>query len=108
MDYLLVKPDKNRHRYVVGIDFGHGETSAAWYELEWDKSAGKRESIPHDVELIGNLKVIPSAINITPDGRCYIGKDAFYECDSLTQITIPHGIKTSTLGINSRAKIINK
>ena len=78
MDYLLVKPDKNRHRYVVGIDFGHGETSAAWYELEWDKSAGKRESIPHDVELIGNLKVIPSAINITPDGRCYIGEDAFH------------------------------
>lgn len=78
MDYLLVKPDKNRHRYVVGIDFGHGETSAAWCELEWDKSAGKRESIPHDVELIGNLKVIPSAINITPDGRCYIGKDAFH------------------------------
>ena len=78
MDYLLVKPDKDRHRYVVGIDFGHGETSAAWCELEWDKSAGKRESVAHDIELIGNLRVIPSAINITSDGRCHVGKDAFH------------------------------
>ena len=25
----LVRPDKNKHQYIIGIDFGHGETSAA-------------------------------------------------------------------------------
>lgn len=78
MSYLLVRPDKNRHQYVVGIDFGHGETSAAWCKLEWDKSAGMRESTVHDVALSGSLKVLPSAINRTPDGRYHVGNEAFH------------------------------
>lgn len=28
-DWAIV-PDKNKHEYVIGIDFGHGETSAAY------------------------------------------------------------------------------
>lgn len=38
----LIVPNKYKHKYVVGIDFGHGETSAAVCPIEWDKSAGQR------------------------------------------------------------------
>ena len=31
----LVTPNQSCHQYVVGIDFGHGETSAAICPLEW-------------------------------------------------------------------------
>lgn len=82
----LVKPDKSRHEYVVGIDFGHGETSAAYCKLEWDKDAGQRESAVSDIEFAGSLRVLPSAISITPDGREHIGSDAF-RLDSMTSNT---------------------
>lgn len=95
MNCLLVEPDRNRHKYVVGIDFGHGETSAAWCELEWDKSAGMRESVAHDIELIGSLKVLPSVINITSDGRCHIGKEAFHPDHMIDGAKMRVGFKQS-------------
>ena len=47
----LVKPNKEKHKYVVGVDFGHGETSAAICELEWDKSAGTSEQKIRDIDM---------------------------------------------------------
>ena len=84
----LVEPNKNKHRYVVGIDFGHGETSAAICELEWDKSAGTSEQKIRDIDMDRNAKkkVIVSAICKTPNGRYHIGNEAF-EPDNLIEGT---------------------
>lgn len=74
----LIKPNKSKHQYVIGIDFGHGETSAAICKLEWDKDAGHRESEVLDLDMNrqARKKVIPSAICIT-DNKIYVGEDAF-------------------------------
>ena len=84
----LVKPDKNKHQYIIGIDFGHGETSAAISELEWNKSAGTSEQKVRDIDVDRNAKkkVIVSAICKTPDGRYHIGNEAF-EPDNLIEGT---------------------
>lgn len=73
-----MKIDKNKVKYVIGIDFGHGETSAAKCTLEWGKSAGQRENIVKDlyVDEQGSKKVIPSAICII-NGLPHIGDEAF-------------------------------
>lgn len=74
----LVIPNKNKHKYVVGIDFGHGETSAAICELEWDKEAGQREVnvLDLDMDRAARRKVIPSAI-CRVNGGIVIGDEAF-------------------------------
>lgn len=74
----LVIPDKKKHKYVVGIDFGHGETSAAICELEWDKEAGQREVnvLDLDMDRAARKKVIPSAI-CRVNGGIVIGDEAF-------------------------------
>lgn len=74
----LIIPNKANHKYVIGIDFGHGETSAAICELEWDKDASRRESDVRDLDMNrqGRKKVIPSAICVTDD-RIYVGEEAF-------------------------------
>jgi len=84
----LVRPDKNKHQYIIGIDFGHGETSAAICELEWNKSAGTSEKKFRDIDMDRNAKkkVIVSAICKTPDGRYHIGNEAF-EPDNLIEDT---------------------
>lgn len=74
----LIVPNKYKHEYVVGIDFGHGETSAAICPIEWDKSAGQRESIADDIyiDFAAGKKVIPSAICRVSEGFI-IGDEAF-------------------------------
>lgn len=72
----LIIPGKDRHEYVIGIDFGHGETSAALCKLDW-----AAEDAPAfgcvDLDLASNSKVIVSAICKTADGNYYIGEKAF-------------------------------
>ena len=79
MKAQLIKPIKGQHHYVVGIDFGHGETSAAICPLEWEKSAGQRESKEEDIDMdiAARKKVIPSAICRMPDGAMFIGDEVF-------------------------------
>ena len=74
----LIIPDKSRHKYVVGIDFGHGETSAAICEIEWNKNAGQRLTDVSDIDIdrAARKKVIPSAICRKENG-IYIGEEAF-------------------------------
>lgn len=74
----LITPNKAKHKYVVGIDFGHGETSAAICPIEWDKQAGQRETKISDIDLdrAARLKVITSAI-CRIDGGIMIGDQAF-------------------------------
>lgn len=56
----LIIPNKIQHKYVVGIDFGHGETSAAICPIEWDKDAGLRETkiLDIDLDIAARKKVI--------------------------------------------------
>lgn len=71
-----MKIDKSKIEYVIGIDLGHGETSAALCPIEWEKSLGQLNPVK-DLELGGNKKVIPSAITIMENGNAYIGDSAF-------------------------------
>ena len=76
MQGWLVTPDPKQHEFMIGIDFGHGETSAASCVIGWELSPGQLPS-PEDIEMGNNKKVIPSAINIQPNGQIFIGSDAF-------------------------------
>ena len=71
----LIIPDKNLHQYVVGIDIGHGETSAAIVPIEWDKPAQQRELDVQDIDLDSKArrKVITSAICIDKNDCVRIG-----------------------------------
>lgn len=71
-----ILPDKTKHEYVIGIDLGHGETSAAYCPIGWDAAKGQLGNVK-DIDFGSNTKVIPSAISITTDGKAYIGDAAF-------------------------------
>lgn len=74
-----VSPNKESHRYVVGIDLGHGETSAAYAEIGWGEDMGTLEPVK-DIDLPQDKTfVIPSAISIEANGDLHVGADAF-EC----------------------------
>lgn len=73
---LMEKQDKKKIEYVIGIDLGHGETSAAICPMQWDKLDNQLEAAK-DLEMEPNRKVIPSAITITADGSAKIGTAAF-------------------------------
>lgn len=75
----LVIPNSSQHQYVVGIDFGHGETSAAICPIEWEKEASKRESNVQDIDIdrAARKKVITSAICRTEIKGLTIGDEAF-------------------------------
>lgn len=68
--------DKSKIEYVIGIDLGHGETSAAICPMQWDKLDDQLDAAK-DLEMEPNRKVIPSAITITADGSAKIGTAAF-------------------------------
>ena len=77
----LVKPNPKQHEYVVGIDFGHGETSAAICKLQWGKPVGQSDIDAQDIRInpsnTGNEKVLVTAISIVNGETPRIGKEAF-------------------------------
>lgn len=95
----LIIPDKTRHSYIVGIDYGHGETSAAICAIEWDKDAGQRETnvLDIDLDVAARKKVITSAICHVSKGGILIGDEAFEHMTDNNGIRIcfkqkPHSI----------------
>lgn len=68
--------NKKQYEFIVGIDLGHGETSAAICPLQWESQDQQLEAVK-DLEMGGNSKVIPSAITILENGTAYIGASAF-------------------------------
>lgn len=80
-DFII--PVEGQHEYVVGIDFGHGETSADICHIQWNERFNQLES-PETLEIIHNLKAIKSALLIEeiPNGdggvtrKCFIGDEA--------------------------------
>lgn len=93
-----IVPDKNKHEYVIGIDFGHGETSAAYCSISWGISSGELKDA-EDIEFGSNKKVIPSAICITADDKAYIGTEAFIP-DILKEAEVEVCFKQKPLDIN--------
>lgn len=72
----FVTPDRNRHQYIVGIDFGHGETSAAIAQIDWDSPFDKLGK-PFDVELDGRSAMFSSfAQNKADNSIVYLGNIA--------------------------------
>ena len=60
-----MKPNRELHRYVVGIDFGHGETSAGILFIEWGDELQAGSYAVKEISLWGNkIKVMKSAIAV--------------------------------------------
>ena len=74
----LITPSR-LHRYVVGIDFGHAETSAAICDIDWEHKAEEQKLKPRDIVLWKSLnkEIITSAISKDYAGRIHIHDDAF-------------------------------
>lgn len=76
MKLQFIEPKKDQIEYIIGIDFGHGETSAAICRVDNNKD-------PEDIDLTGTGKeAIPSTIYIeSKDGveNILIGKEAIAE-----------------------------
>lgn len=96
--------DKRKYEFVVGIDLGHGETSAAYCALQWDTPEDQLEPTK-DIEMAGNCKKIPSAITILPDGSAKIGESAF-NTDILRQADVHVCFKKRPVDINGEAEQI--
>ena len=94
--------DKKKIEYVVGIDLGHGETSAAIAPMQWDKLDNQLDAAK-DLEMEPNRKVIPSAITITADGTAKIGTAAFSP-DILKQAHVNVCFKKKPQDINGDAE----
>lgn len=60
-----IKANKNKHKYIIGIDFGHGQTSADICPILWDESSEEiRFNPPQSIQFGGKLYAIPSLITI--------------------------------------------
>jgi hypothetical protein len=94
--------DKKKYEYVIGIDLGHGETSAAICPLQWDTLSANLDPVK-DLEMGGNRKVIPSAITILEDGSAYIG-DAAFNPEVLKKATVRVCFKQAPKDINGEAE----
>ena len=51
-----MKKVTDKTEFIIGIDFGHGETSAAFYDLKNQKK--------FDLDILPGLKVVKSAVAI--------------------------------------------
>ena len=79
----FITPVEGQHLYVIGIDFGHGETSADICRIQWNDDYNRLE-IPETLEILHNLKAIKSALLIEErreieDGqpcKYFIGEEA--------------------------------
>lgn len=94
--------DKSKIEYVIGIDLGHGETSAAMCPTQWDTQMDQLEAAK-DIEMGGNKKVMPSAITILSNGNAYIGDSAFNP-DVLKQSKVRVCFKQAPKDINGEAE----
>lgn len=94
--------DKSKIEYVIGIDLGHGETSAALCAMQWDETNDRLDPAK-DLEMEPNRKVIPSAITITADGTAKIGTAAF-DPNILKQAKVNVCFKKRPTDINGEAE----
>lgn len=74
--HIMKEEQKKQIEYIIGIDLGHGETSAAICPLQWETPVDQLDPAK-DLDMGGNKKVMPSAITILDNGNAYIGDAAF-------------------------------
>lgn len=95
----LIIPSRE-HKYVIGIDFGHGETSAAYCEIEWGVPTSQLIKDAKDIELSGKDTTIVSAIAETDAENYLIGKNILGSGILLKDFQI--GFKKEPEDINGR------
>lgn len=88
--------------HVIGIDLGHGETSAAICSLQWDVNVDQLDPVK-DLKLSGNNAVIPSAITFLDDGSARVGESAF-NTDLLKKAKVHVGFKRKPENIDGEAE----
>lgn len=92
--------NKKQYEFIIGIDLGHGETSAAICPLQWDTPSANLDPVK-DLEMGGNRKVLPSAITILDSGEAKIGESAF-NADVLKQANVNVCFKKAPNDINGK------
>lgn len=84
-------------KYAVGIDYGHGECSAAFCDIGWGM-ANQALDPPKDIRLYGNDKfTIPSAYSIAPNGNMFVGRSALGQIRGAKQFKISFKKKPSEM-----------
>ena len=101
-EHIMKDNEKRKFEYVIGIDLGHGETSAALCPLQWEVLPSQLDPAK-DLELGGNKKVMPSAITILDNGTAYIG-DAAFNPEILRQAEVHVCFKKAPKDINGEAE----
>ena len=100
----MTDAEKRRIEYIIGIDLGHGETSAAMCSAQWDTAVELLEPAK-DLDMGGNKKVMPSAITILSNGNAYIG-DAAFNPEILKQAEVKVCFKQAPKDINGEPERI--
>lgn len=73
-----INPNKLTHQYIIGIDFGHGETSADICNIQWDDNF-LTLTPPEPIEIFNGVPAIKSVllVEITQNQKKrYIGQQA--------------------------------
>lgn len=101
---IMKEEQKKQIEYIIGIDLGHGETSAAICPMQWETAVDQLEPAK-DLDMGGNKKVMPSAITILNDGNAYIG-DAAFNPEVLKQAEVRVCFKKAPQDVNGEAEKI--
>lgn len=59
MNYI--KPNKSKHLYILGFDFGHGETSVDKCDIQWNATYSQLGS-PESIEIFNGVPAIKSVV----------------------------------------------
>ena len=73
-----IRPNKDDHKYVIGIDFGHGETSADICNIQW-KDNYLKLAAPEPIEIFNGVPAIKSVLLVEKNEeqtQYYIGQQA--------------------------------
>lgn len=100
----MKEEQKKQIEYIIGIDLGHGETSAAICPMQWETAVEQLDPAK-DLEMGGNKKVLPSAITILDNGNAYIG-DAAFNPEVLKQAEVKVCFKQAPKDVNGEAEKI--
>lgn len=101
---IMTDAQKKQIEYIIGIDLGHGETSAAICPMQWETSVEQLDPAK-DLDMGGNKKVMPSAITILDNGNAYIG-DAAFNPEILKQAEVRVCFKQAPKDVNGEAEKI--
>lgn len=99
---IMKEEQKKQIEYIIGIDLGHGETSAAICPMQWDTAVEQLDPAK-DLDMGGNKKVMPSAITILDNGNAYIG-DAAFNPEILKQAVVRVCFKQAPRDVNGDAE----